>query len=85
MAREMLRITVMGSLSIDAQSRLSAEDRPITHFRTAVNQTRTNPAGGREERRSGFRSTLPVVWPNTPLDCGTASESWWMADFNHSP
>ena len=30
--------------------------------------------------RSGFRSTLPVVWPNTPLDCGRASESWWMAD-----
>jgi len=55
MAREMLRITVMGNLSSDAESRLSAEDRPITHFRIAVNQTRTNPAGGREESTEWFQ------------------------------
>ena len=51
----MLRVTVMGNLGSDAESRQSVKDTPMAQFRIAVNQFRTNAAGGREESTEWFR------------------------------
>ncbi|MBV9327894.1 MAG: single-stranded DNA-binding protein [Chloroflexi bacterium] len=52
---DMLRVTVMGNLGSDAQVRFSARENRIASFRIAVNQTRTNAAGQREENAEWFR------------------------------
>src|SRR5438105_14847442 len=51
----MMRVTLMGHLGSDAELRHSAKDTPITSFRVAVNQVRTNAAGEREESTEWFR------------------------------
>jgi single-strand DNA-binding protein len=51
----MLRVTVMGNLGTDAGVRFSARENRIVNFRIAVNQSRTNAAGEREDSTEWFR------------------------------
>ncbi len=51
----MLRISLLGHLGADPESRYSQKGAPITQFRVAVNQVRTGRDGEREERSEWFQ------------------------------
>jgi len=50
-----LRISLLGHLGADPESRYSQKGAPITQFRVAVNQVRTGRDGEREERSEWFQ------------------------------
>jgi single-strand DNA-binding protein len=51
----MLRVTLLGNLGADAETRFTAKGTQIVQFRVAVNQVRTGPEGERQENTEWFR------------------------------
>jgi single-strand DNA-binding protein len=51
---DMLRVSLLGNLGADPETRTSQKGSPITTFRVAVNQLRTD-AGERQENTEWFR------------------------------
>jgi single-strand DNA-binding protein len=52
---DMLRVSLLGNLGADPETRTSQKGSPITTFRVAVNQLRTDAAGERQENTEWFR------------------------------
>ncbi len=50
----MLRVSLLGNLGADPELRYSQKGAPMTTFRVAVNQVRTNAEGEREEHTEWF-------------------------------
>ena len=51
----MLRVTLLGNLGADPETRFSAKGTQITQFRVAINMVRTGPEGERQENTEWFR------------------------------
>jgi single-strand DNA-binding protein len=51
----MLRVSLLGNLGADPETRFSSKGTQITQFRVAVNQVRTGPDGERQENTEWFR------------------------------
>src|ERR1051326_7360233 len=51
----MLRVSLLGNLGADPETRFSSKGTQITQFRVAVNQVRTGPGGERQENTEWFR------------------------------
>src|SRR5919202_55731 len=51
----MLRVSLLGNLGADPESRFTAKGTQIVTFRVAVNQVRTGPDGERQENTEWFR------------------------------
>src|ERR1051326_5723907 len=67
----MLRVSLLGNLGADPETRFSSKGTQITQFRVAVNQVRTGPGGERQENTEWFR--IRVSGPRADL-AGTLSE-----------
>src|SRR3712207_380709 len=55
MARGLNKLMIIGHLGADPETRFSAEGKPITHFRVAVNRTRRGADGQAAEEVEWFR------------------------------
>ena len=51
----MLRVSLLGNLGAEPESRYSQKGAPITTFRVAVNQVKTDAKGERQESTEWFR------------------------------